>query len=378
MAVDAAETPFFPVRHPDLGVARSQAGGRPTLEVPADRIVQTDLRGQVAAQAEFVLPLEPIGGESTTPRRTRRGPAWRGRGASRDFGADIRKSLTQPCAAALDSRRGRPDGRLYSGDDRAALPPPHRSDPPRRRWPRRCDEAARAGSAPARAGRARLRPHSERARRVEARGVVEAVDPALRQVVIDHDDIPGVMPAMSMSFDVGDSHLLEGLEPGQTIEFTLELNSRGMRVVAARVVAEAARRAARARSASTPRGQRSPAPSSASSTRTAGVSLASLRGKVLLLDFVYTHCPGPCPILTGTQSSAARAPARADRRGVLRLDLAPPRARHARGLSPLRQARGVDLATWSFLGGAPDAGGDVSRATASAPRPARTARSSTS
>ena len=44
--------------------------------------------------------------------------------------------------------------------------------------------------------------HSQRARRVEATGVVEAVDPALKQVVIDHEDIPGVMPAMSMSFDV--------------------------------------------------------------------------------------------------------------------------------------------------------------------------------
>ena len=81
--------------------------------------------------------------------------------------------------------------------------------------------------------------HSQRARRVEAKGVVEAVDPALKQVIIDHEDIPGVMPAMSMSFDVGDPRLLDTLAPGQKIEFTLEIRSRSFRVVAARVLEEA-------------------------------------------------------------------------------------------------------------------------------------------
>src|SRR5688500_13586802 len=79
----------------------------------------------------------------------------------------------------------------------------------------------------------------ERAQRVEARGVGEAVDPALRQAVIDHGDIPGVRPARAVSVDVGDPHLPDGLEPGQTIEFTLERGSRSLRVVAARVVGDA-------------------------------------------------------------------------------------------------------------------------------------------
>ncbi|MGH7286909.1 MAG: SCO family protein [Myxococcota bacterium] len=204
--------------------------------------------------------------------------------------------------------------------------------------------------------------HSERARRVEARGVVEAVDPALRQVVIDHDDIPGVMPAMSMSFDVGDSYLLEGLEPGQTIEFTLELNSRSMRVVAARVVAQAGE-------ASCPGSlgfdgavaERSPAPDfSLVDQDGRPVSLGSLRGKVLLLDFVYTHCPGPCPILTGTHVSVQRAlpPELTEKVHFVSISLDPERDT-PEAFRRYAEARGVDLATWSFLGGAPDAVGDV-------------------
>ena len=55
-----------------------------------------------------------------------------------------------------------------------------------------------------------------------ARGVVRDVLPAEGQVVIEHDEIPGLMPAMTMSFDVPDRALLATLAPGQTIEFRVE------------------------------------------------------------------------------------------------------------------------------------------------------------
>jgi protein SCO1/2 len=203
-------------------------------------------------------------------------------------------------------------------------------------------------------------PHGERARRVEARGVVEAVDPALRQVVINHEDIPGVMPAMSMSFDVGDASLLEGLEPGQTIQFALELGS--FRVVAARVLMDAEGVAcppsltfdgAVAESA--------PAPDF-SLVDQAGrpVSLASLHGKVLLLDFVYTHCPGPCPILTGIHVAVQRAlpPELREKVHFVSISLDPARDT-PEAFRRYAEARGVDLANWSFLGGAPEAVADV-------------------
>jgi protein SCO1/2 len=203
--------------------------------------------------------------------------------------------------------------------------------------------------------------HSQRARRVEARGVVEAVDPALRQVVIDHEDIPGVMPAMSMSFDVGDSDLLEGLEPGQTIEFTLELGSRSLRVVAARVVGEDGAACPGSLGFAGAVAERSPAPDfSLVDQDGRPVSLASLRGKVLLLDFVYTHCPGPCPILTGTHVSVQRAlpPELTEKVHFVSISLDPERDT-PEAFRRYAAARGVDLATWSFLGGAPDAVADV-------------------
>jgi protein SCO1/2 len=214
--------------------------------------------------------------------------------------------------------------------------------------------------------------HDDGVRGVEARGVVQAVDTTLRQIVIDHEDIPGVMPAMSMSFDVGDARLLEGLEPGQLIEFTLELGSESLRVVAARVIADG-------------NGESCPGSFGFGGAVSEGapapdftlidpdgriVSLASLRGKVLLLDFIYTHCPGPCPILTSRHVSVQRAlpPELAEKVHFVSISLDPERDtpdafRH------YAEARGVDLATWSFLGGAPDAVADVNARYGVAPTP---------
>ena len=198
-------------------------------------------------------------------------------------------------------------------------------------------------------------------RRVEARGVVESVDPALEQVVIDHEDIPGVMPAMSMSFDVGDPTLLEGLEPGQTIEFTLELGSEALRVTAVRVVGETVETCPGTPSFAGAVAERSPAPEFSlvdQDGRT--VSLADLRGKVLLLDFVYTHCPGPCPILTGTHVSVQRGlpPELSEKVRFVSISLDPARDT-PEAFRRYAKARGADLATWSFLGGAPEVVGDV-------------------
>jgi protein SCO1/2 len=208
--------------------------------------------------------------------------------------------------------------------------------------------------------------HSQRARRVEATGVVEAVDPALKQVVIDHEDIPGVMPAMSMSFDVGDPRLLDTLAPGQKIAFTLEIRSRSFRVVAARVLEEAGaagRSGTLADGFSGAVGEAEPAPDFALVDQDGQrVALSDLRGKTLLLDFVYTHCPGPCPILTGTHVAVQRSlsPELRERVRFVSISLDPARDT-PEALRAYATARGADLAHWSFLTGGEDAVAGVLR-----------------
>jgi Cu/Ag efflux protein CusF len=59
-------------------------------------------------------------------------------------------------------------------------------------------------------------------RRWTARGVIRVVAPHLNRLFIDHEDIPGLMEAMTMAFEVADPKLLDGHTPGDVVWFTLE------------------------------------------------------------------------------------------------------------------------------------------------------------
>jgi Cu/Ag efflux protein CusF len=54
-----------------------------------------------------------------------------------------------------------------------------------------------------------------------ARGVVRAVLPELRVVVLTHEDLTGYMGSMTMGFRVHDPKLYEGLDIGDRVRFTL-------------------------------------------------------------------------------------------------------------------------------------------------------------
>lgn len=56
---------------------------------------------------------------------------------------------------------------------------------------------------------------------LSAQGVVRAVLPEINVVVLTHDDIPDYMTAMTMGFRVRDAGLLQGLEVGDVVRFTL-------------------------------------------------------------------------------------------------------------------------------------------------------------
>jgi Cu/Ag efflux protein CusF len=53
-------------------------------------------------------------------------------------------------------------------------------------------------------------------------GTVRAVDAAAGTVTLQHGDIPGLMKAMTMTFDVATPSLLEGLAPGQVVDFRVQ------------------------------------------------------------------------------------------------------------------------------------------------------------
>jgi protein SCO1/2 len=194
------------------------------------------------------------------------------------------------------------------------------------------------------------------ATRHPAHGLVVDVARDERQVVIEHDEIPELMPAMTMNFEVPDPELLATLAPGQVIDFEVEFDGHAYRVVAAEVRAQRPPpRDAPALGQVLDLGHPAPELSLTDQDERA-VSLAELRGRFVLVDFVYTHCPGPCPILTGVHAEVQRRlpPGLRERTRFVSISLDPARDTPER-LRAYARARGADLATWSFLTGPPEA-----------------------
>ena len=187
-------------------------------------------------------------------------------------------------------------------------------------------------------------------------GTVKEVRPDLRQLVLDHEDIEGLMPAMTMNFDVAAPELLAGLAPGDRVRFELSVDGEHYRIVAierlgageADAVGEAG---SSGLTAVAP--EQDPAPAFALVDQDGRpLSLESLRGKVVLLDFVYTSCPGPCPIQTGMHVRVQQELPEPVRPQVwfASISLDPLRDTPEK-LRAYAKARGADLASWSFLTG---------------------------
>jgi protein SCO1/2 len=163
---------------------------------------------------------------------------------------------------------------------------------------------------------------------------------------------------MTMSFDVPDEAVFAKLATGQRIAFTLEIRDRVFRIVDAEVLEE---RAAPGRAGAIAAVVEDLAPDFALTDQAgAEVTLASLRGKTLLIDFIYTHCPGPCPVLTGRHAQIQRelAPELRARTHFVSISLDPERDT-PEAMRNYARVRGADLTSWSFLTGEPERVRDV-------------------
>jgi protein SCO1/2 len=137
-------------------------------------------------------------------------------------------------------------------------------------------------------------------------GMVVAVDAAAKHVTVSHERIAGFMDAMTMPFEVRQAADLRGLVPGAIVEFTLvvgDTTSYATRITVRRYESverdpRTARRLAvmkRLAGFTVPPvaiGARVPDFTLTDQARRR-VSLSSLAGKVVAVNFVYTRCALP-------------------------------------------------------------------------------------
>ena len=181
-------------------------------------------------------------------------------------------------------------------------------------------------------------------------GVVHAVDPADKQIQIEHEDIPGFMPAMTMNFDVASAQLIEGVEPGARVSFELERSATTLRITALEVLGGSAGVASVA--AAQPPDLEVAPDFELTDQRGSSFALSDLRGSVVLLDFIFTRCTGPCPILTAAHAELQqRLPSHiAEKTHFISISIDPEYDTPER-LRAYGETRGADLGSWSFLTG---------------------------
>lgn len=140
-------------------------------------------------------------------------------------------------------------------------------------------------------------------------GMVVRVDREQKTVTVSHQAIPGYMAAMTMPFEVKEATDLDGLEPGMVVAFTLKVDRstshvEGVRVVRYENVEQDPFNASRLKLL------KDLAAAGSLSTkmvavgalvpdfrlidqRARSIALSELRGKVVVVNFVYTTCALP-------------------------------------------------------------------------------------
>jgi protein SCO1/2 len=195
------------------------------------------------------------------------------------------------------------------------------------------------------------------AARHESTGLVVGVDPASAEVTVSHEAIPGYMEAMVMPFTVADARDLRDLQPGDRIAFRIRVRSGRTHIDRLRVLSAAAvdagLRASPAASTLVKVGGYVP-DFTLTNQRGETVSLASLRGQVVAVTFIYTRCPLPdyCPrLLAALDAVRDRFPDRLGKDLAFLTVTFDPKHDTAAILTAYADRHGANVAGWHFLTG---------------------------
>ncbi|GAA5482573.1 SCO family protein [Haloferula sargassicola] len=204
------------------------------------------------------------------------------------------------------------------------------------------------------------------AKRFEVRGRVCGVEAADSTLLIQHEDIPGFMPSMTMPFTVGAGEGIDGVKTGDAVEFEFVVGDteswiRDLRKIDASVLDLPEETAAPKTVADTPRLKEGDKLPEIHLTDQDGEEFCNcaFAGKSVLLTFIFTRCPVPdfCPRMSSQfaelEKAIKRDPALAGRVNLLSISFDPdfdtPEV-----LANYASFHTKDTAFWRFASGSPE------------------------
>ncbi len=138
-------------------------------------------------------------------------------------------------------------------------------------------------------------------RRYHLKGTVVQVDKAQQHLVVNHEEIPGFMGAMTMPYPVVDAQTLEKLSPGDQIRADVVVTPNDIHLENVVVVKKADGKTSPTGALLQPSDGGAPVPDFTLVNQDGKrVRLTQYRGKSVLLTFIYTRCPLPdyCPLMS--------------------------------------------------------------------------------
>jgi protein SCO1 len=138
-------------------------------------------------------------------------------------------------------------------------------------------------------------------RRYHLKGTVVQVDKAQQHLVVNHEEIPGFMGAMTMPYPVVDAQTLEKLSPGDQITADVVVSPSEIHLENVIVVKKSDGKTLPPGAQLQPSDQGATVPDFALVNQDGKhIRFAHYRGKSVLLTFIYTRCPLPdyCPLMT--------------------------------------------------------------------------------
>ncbi len=190
-------------------------------------------------------------------------------------------------------------------------------------------------------------------RRYDLVGTVVSAEPQHKLVTIKHEDIPGYMNAMTMPFTLKDDWVFKVISAGDQIQAQLVVQGDRSWLEQVSVTRPPPPSEAPPPVEATQEFIPYPAPDFTLTDQDGQpFSLQDLRGKTVLLDFIFTRCPGPCPLLSLKFSSVQQK--LGDRLGkeVFLLSVTiDPRHDTPEILKAYAQRYNANLAGWKFLTG---------------------------
>jgi protein SCO1/2 len=129
------------------------------------------------------------------------------------------------------------------------------------------------------------------------------------QVTVNHEEIPGLMPAMIMSYQVKDSTGLEQVQPGDSITANLVVDRNNNLWLEHLAITDTSARGSVAATTPTELEPGDQVPDVQFTNQDGRkIHLRDFRGKSVLITFIYTRCPFPtfCPLLSNEFASIQR------------------------------------------------------------------------